>query len=105
MKFTCAHCGEKTYSPLQKVRAGGMSSEGYACPACGGRCVNGKLNLIVNSIVSGIAFIMVIVTYFLYQTPQQLFLFAFLPVVLSLVFNFVFNMFFGKLVEALKRSA
>ncbi|MCQ2433986.1 MAG: hypothetical protein MJ062_01950 [Oscillospiraceae bacterium] len=104
MKFTCPICGEKTFSPLLKARAGGMSSSGAHCPSCGGRCVNGKLNLIVNSVTSGIACIMVFVTYFLHTNKTQLFLFAFLPIVIALVFNFVFNMFFGKLTEAIKHE-
>ncbi len=104
MKYECAHCGAKSYSPLMKGRAGGMSSRGVACPECGGRCVNGKLNLIVNSIISGIAFIMIIVTYFTYETKMQIVYFAVIPLVLSLIINFVFNMFFGKLIEAIKRD-
>ncbi len=104
MKFTCAHCGEKTYSPLLKGRAGGMSSSGAHCPSCGGRCVNGKLNLIVNSITTGIACIMVFVTYFLHETKTDLLLFAVLPILISLAFNFVFNMFVGDLIPAIKQE-
>ncbi len=104
MKFTCPYCGKDTFSPLMKAKAGGMSASGEPCPECGGRCVNGKLNLAVNSITLGIAFIMILVTYFLHQNQQQLLLFGVLPLVTALVFNFVFNMFFGKLIEAIKRQ-
>lgn len=104
MKYTCPHCGEKTISPWHKARAGGMSSSGAHCPSCGGRCVNGKLNLIVNSVLSGIACIMVFATYFLHQTKMQLLLFAVIPMIAAWVLNFVFNMFFGELIPAMKRE-
>ena len=51
-----------------------------------------------------IAFIMIIVTYFVHTTSVQILWFGVLPLVLSFVIGFVFDMFFGKLVEAVKNE-
>ena len=104
MKYTCPHCGEKTFTPVQKALCGGLSSAGKRCSACGGRCVNGKASLILNITLRMIAFIMIIVTYFVHTTSVQILWFGVLPLVLSFVIGFVFDMFFGKLVEAVKHE-
>ena len=104
MKFKCAHCGQPTYSPLRKGLCGGMSSAGKECPECSGRCVNGKVNLIVSSVLSGIALIIICVMYFMHSTRKEILLFGVLPLVLSFVMSFVFNMFFGELIPAIRRK-
>ncbi len=105
MKHQCPHCGETTFSPIQKALCGGMSSAGKPCSECGFRAVNGKLALVVNSITLGIALVMIFITYFIHETKMDLLLFGVLPLVTALVFNFVFNMFFGKLIPAIKRAS
>ncbi|MDD5948018.1 MAG: hypothetical protein PUC41_09550 [Oscillospiraceae bacterium] len=105
MKHQCPHCGEKTFSPLQKALCGGMSSAGKPCPKCGFRAVNGKLALVVNSITLGVALVMIFITYFTHDSKTDLLLFGVLPLVLAYVFNFLFNMFVGKLIPAIKRAS
>ncbi len=104
MKHTCPHCGEKTFSPLQKALCGGMTSAGRRCPACGGRCVNGKLSLIVSSVLRLAALIMVIYIYFVHTTLKEVFWYGVVPLIISFVLGFIFDMFFGKLTEALRRG-
>ena len=104
MKHTCPHCGKKSFSPLMKARCGGMSSAGKPCSSCGGRCVNGKASLIVNSVLRLIALVMIIVTYFVHTTKAQIFWFGLLPLLIAFAAGFVFDMFFGRLIEAIKRE-
>lgn len=105
MKHTCPHCGEKTFSPIQKALCGGMSSAGKPCQGCGFRCVNGKLCLVVNSITLAIAMVMVFITYFTHDSKMDILLYGVVPLVIAYVFNFVFNMFVGKLIPAIKRAS
>ncbi len=104
MKYTCPHCGEKTYSPLLKALCGGFSSSGKPCPNCGGRSVNGYLNLIVNSVLRLTALVMIFVSYFKFNTMKEVLLWGALPLVLAFVLGFLFDMFFGKLTEAIKKE-
>lgn len=104
MKHTCPYCGEKTFTPVQKALCGGMSSAGKPCQACGGRCVNGKASLLVNSVLRGAAFIMIICTYFLHTNKMQIFWFGLLPLLIAFAAGFIFDMFFGRLTEAIKRK-
>lgn len=104
MKHTCPYCGEKVFTPVQKALCGGMSSAGRACPSCGGRCVNGKASLIVNSVLRLTAFVMIIVTYFVHTTKMQIFWFGLIPLLIAFAAGFVYDMFFGKLIEAIKRK-
>ena len=104
MKHICPHCGEATFSPLQKALCGGMSSAGKPCMKCGHRCVNGKASLIVNSVLRLIALIMIFYTYFTYRAYIQVLYFGVIPLVLAYVLGFVFDMFFGKLIPAIKRA-
>lgn len=104
MKFTCPHCGEKTFSPLLKARCGGMSSAGKNCPSCGGRCVNGKLSLFVHTMLTMTAMIMIFYTYFTHTTLMQVFWFGLVPLVLAYVIGFVFDMVCGSLIAAIKRE-
>ena len=104
MKYECPHCGAKSFSPLLKARCGGYSSAGKPCPECGKRCVNGKASLAVKTVLRLTALIMIIWIYLVHTTFQQILIFGVIPFVLSLVLGFVFDMFFGKLVEAVKRT-
>ena len=61
--YNCPHCGEKTFNPWTKARAGHMISKGKPCPKCGRLCVNGKGATIFRFIFYIIAFVGVIVTF------------------------------------------
>lgn len=104
MKFTCPHCGKKTFTPVRKALCGGMSSAGKRCPECGGRCVNGKVSLAVNTVLKLIAAIMIFYNYFTHQTYADIFWYGVVPLIASFVICFVFDMFFGQLIEAIKRE-
>ena len=104
MKHICPHCGKKTFTPIQKALCGGMSSSGRPCPECGVRCVNGKVSLLLNSLLRLAAFIMIIYTYFTHDTMMQVVWFGVVPLIASFVIGFLFDMFFGKLTEAIKRQ-
>lgn len=103
MKHTCPHCGEKTFSPIRKALAGGMTSNGQACPSCGGRCVNGKLSLIVNSITLLPAMVLVFITYFRFDTMMDVVKGGLIPLLAAIAFNYLFNAFFGKLIPAIRK--
>lgn len=104
MKHTCPHCGKPSFSPLMKARCGGFSSAGKPCPECGVRCVNGKVSLIVNSVLRFAALVSILVTYFVHTNKMQIFWFGVCPLIGAYVLGFLFDMFFGKLVEAIKRA-
>ena len=104
MKFACPHCGQKTFTPIQKALCGGMSSKGKNCPECGGRCVNGKASLIFRTIMMLAAAIMIFYTYFTHTSLSQIFWFGFLPLIAAYIICFLFDMFCGKLIEAIKRE-
>ena len=104
MKHICPHCGKPSFTPLQKALCGGMSSAGKNCPSCGGRCVNGKTSLIVNSFLRLTAFIMIIYTYFTHTNKMQIFWFGLLPLLIAFAAGFLYDMFFGKLIEAIKHE-
>ena len=104
MKHISPYCGEKTFTPIEKARCGGMSSAGRKCPSCGGRCVNGKASLLLHTVLSLIALIMIIYTYITHTTKMQILLYGVVPLIISFVIGFVYDMFFGKLIEAIKRE-
>lgn len=104
MKHVCPHCGQKTFSPLLKARCGGLSSSGKPCPECGVRCVNGKLSLLVNTILRLAALILIIWIYFTHTTLMQVFWYGVVPLIVTYLLGFLFDMFFGKLTEAIKRQ-
>ena len=101
MKYTCPHCGEKTFSPLQKALAGSYRSVGKPCPKCG----NGMASIYFDSIISGIALIAVLIIYFhfdsAHKTQSSLLIASIIAG--SFVLSFLFRMFFGKLVEPIRR--
>ena len=104
MKHVCPHCGKKTFTPIEKACCGGMSSAGKKCPSCGGRCVNGKSSLLINTVLRTAALIMILYTYFTHTSKIQILLYGVVPLILSFVIGFVYDMFFGKLIEAIKRE-
>ena len=104
MKFTCPHCGEKTFGPLLKARCGIMSSDGKPCPECGVRCVNGKVSIGVHIVLSLIGLVIVIYNYFNFDNAIQFLTGGVLPFLATQAAGFLFDMFFGKLIVALKRG-
>ena len=104
MKHICPHCGKPTFSPLKKALCGGMSSSGKPCPECGGRCVNGKVSLIINSVLRFAAFVMIMVIYFIHTSLMQVVWFGVVPLIAAFAIGFIYDMFFGKLIEAIKRK-
>ena len=105
MKYTCPHCGEKTFSPLQKALAGSYRSVGKPCPKCGKKCCNGMGSIYFESIVSAIALIASLMVYFHFDSSQKQFstLLIVAFILGSRVLNFLFRMFFGKLVAPIRR--
>ena len=55
-KYTCPHCGQKTFTPLQKALAGSYKSMGKPCPNCGRKCCNGMGSIYFDGILSILAF-------------------------------------------------
>jgi len=54
--YECPHCHKKTISVFQKMITGGMGSKGTKCKNCGRRIVNGKISLVIHSILYLLAF-------------------------------------------------
>lgn len=104
MMHVCPHCGEKTFTPWQKARCGGMSSAGKPCMKCGRRCVNGKDSLAVHTVLSLIGLIAILYNYFTFDTAMQFLLGGVLPFVIVHVLAFVYDLFFGKLIPAIKHE-
>lgn len=98
--YTCPHCGEKSFNPIQKAFAGQLNSKGKPCSKCGRLCVNGKAATAFNAIFCLAAFAGVIVTY-LKQPYYEVF------IVVGLLFAMWFvpkivNAFFFKLAQAIR---
>ena len=106
MKFTCPHCGEKTFSPIQKALCGGMSSSGKRCPSCNARCVNGKLSLAFSTILRLSVLVIVIYNYFTSTDGNgtNVILIGAALIAGAYAVGFLFDMFFGKLIPAIKRE-
>ena len=106
MKYKCPHCGEKTFSPIQKALCGNITSAGKHCPNCGGRCVNGKLCLTVRTILTLAAFGFVMYYSFTYFSEEKYNIILWGAVLLAgaYVVSFLFNMFFGALIPAIRRE-
>ena len=104
MKFTCPHCGEKTFSPLQKALCGNMTTLGKPCPACGRTCVNGKASLIIHIVLSVIGLGAVLFAYFTWMTPSDLLWRGIVPFAATIVLRFVLDMFVGELIPTVKRQ-
>ncbi|MBE6876769.1 MAG: hypothetical protein E7496_08665 [Ruminococcus sp.] len=105
MKYTCPHCGEKTFSPLQKALAGSYRSVGKPCPKCGKKCCNGMASIYFDSIVSIIAFVLILIIYFKFDASQKMQSSILIVAIIGISFllSFLFRMFFGKLVEPIRR--
>ena len=105
MKYTCPHCGEKTFTPLQKALAGSYRSVGKPCPNCGKKCCNGMGSIYFDSIISIIAFILILVLYMHSDSSNKIQSTVLMAVIIAVSFalSFLFRMFFGKLVEPIRR--
>ncbi len=105
MKYICPHCGEKTFSPLQKALAGSYRSMGKPCPNCGKRCCNGMASIYFDSIISVLAFVLIMILYMNSDSSNKIQSTVIMAVIIavSLLLSFLFRMFFGKLVEPIRR--
>lgn len=104
MKYTCPHCEEKTFTPLQKALAGSMKSVGKPCPNCGKKCCNGMESAYFDSIISIIMIIAILVIYFKADASMKVQSSILIAVIIiaRFVFSFLFRMFFGKLVQPVR---
>lgn len=101
-KFTCPHCGEETFTPIQKALAGSMRTRGKPCPKCGKRCCNGMVSIYFSSAVWVLALAGIL---FLYFTSSDKILSSILIAVIIVcawLICFLFDMFFGKLTEPIR---
>jgi len=104
MKYKCPHCEKDTFSPILKMRCGGMTSYGKPCPECGRRCVNGKTALIANSIFSVLGLIAILYCYFTSRSFIDVLLTGIIPFVSTVIMRLLVNMFIGELVPSIKRK-
>ena len=61
--YCCPHCGEKSFNPWTKIKAGSMRTNGAVCQKCGRRAVNGYGSMIFTLIVTVALFIPLIWIY------------------------------------------
>ena len=104
MKYTCPHCNEKTFTPLQKALAGSMKSVGKPCPNCGRKCCNGIAAIYFDCIITIIMFIAIMIIYFKADSSvkmQSVLLMAII-IIARFILSFLFRMFFGKLVQPIR---
>ncbi len=101
-RFTCPHCGEPSFTPLQKALAGSLRSRGKPCPHCGKRCCNSMASIYFSTVVSLIAFVSIMAIYLLSDNSLPYILIMAAIIAGSLLLNFLFNMFFGKLVQPIR---
>ncbi len=105
MKFACPHCGEKSFTPLQKAFAGSYRGMGKPCPNCGKRCCNGMEAIYFDAVISLIAFIIILIIYFKFDWSMKLQSSLIIGgiIIASLVISFIFKMFFGDLVPPIRK--
>ncbi|MBR3268536.1 MAG: hypothetical protein IKI58_07400 [Oscillospiraceae bacterium] len=104
LKYTCPHCGKKTFNPIQKALCGGMNASGRQCPECGGWAVNGKACLIAGIVLSIAGLIAFLYAYFTFWTKRDVIVRGIIPLAATIVLRFVFNMFFGKLIPRIRKQ-
>lgn len=61
--YCCPHCGEKSFNPWTKIKAGSMRSNGAVCQKCGRRAVNGFGSAIFSAVFCIICFAVIIMIY------------------------------------------
>ncbi|MBR6599330.1 MAG: hypothetical protein IKK88_03420 [Oscillospiraceae bacterium] len=64
MKYKCPYCEKNTFTLIQKIFTGGMTSKGRACPECGKHAVHGMKANIFRSVMNLIPLIFFMVNYF-----------------------------------------
>ena len=104
MKYTCPHCGEKTFTPLQKAMAGSLRGTGKSCPNCQKKCCNGMASICFDSIISVIMLIAIWVIYIHSDADTKIQSSILIAVIIAgrFLLSFLFRMFFGKLVQPIR---
>lgn len=69
--YKCPCCGEKSFNPILKARAGRMNQRGVNCPSCGKRVVNGKGATIFNAIFSVLGFACMVLVFLLAEFEED----------------------------------
>lgn len=64
MKYKCPYCEKKTFTLVQKMFTGGMTSKGRACPECGNHAVHGMKANIFRTVMNFIPFVFFLINYF-----------------------------------------
>lgn len=104
--YKCPCCGEKSFNPILKARAGRMNQKGVNCPSCGKRVVNGKGATIFNAVFSLLGITAMVLVYLFapkndfltrYEVLIQLALLVSIQIVPRIV-----NAFCFKLTEAIR---
>ncbi len=98
-KYTCPYCGNKSFSLVLKLRTGGMTSRGTACPDCGKHAVHGWGATAADTVIMAAAFIYILVNYHTIQIT-----FAAVLVILAFVLSRVVNALFFRLAENNRRD-
>lgn len=106
LKHKCPHCGENSFSIIDKALAGNYTSEGKKCPNCGRRAVNGMPSTIFRSVSWLAVVIIMLVRYFgNVRDMQVLNIWEFVAVfAIGFILPYIFDAFFGKLVPSITQS-
>ena len=102
MKHACPHCGEKSFSLIQKALAGSLRSTGKPCPACGRKCCNGMASIYFSTAVSLVMLVACIAIYLTAQEHVYSTILIIAIILVRFIAVFVFDMFVGKLTEPIR---
>ncbi len=102
MKHTCPHCGEKSFSPLQKALAGSLRSTGKPCPSCGRKCCNDMKSIYFSTIISLAMLVGCIAVYLTATSAKTASILIILFIAARFLIVFLFDMFFGKLTKPIR---
>ncbi len=62
-KYKCPYCENESFSFVQKMFAGGITSSGTACPVCGKHAVHGTASTMVSTVIMLAAFVFIIINF------------------------------------------